>query len=152
MEGEKNHFFRVKVEAREDNPIAVETYKPETHKQFAEDLDDAGFDFEPEDYHTTLVALDNNKVVGFAHIKELPEDFQGLGNGPGIQQLDIISVAPSYQRKGIGKDLMESALNIFPGPVYGFAITGDSEKFVESVSDGRLILGLDQLKRYLDSH
>lgn len=81
----------------------------------------------------TIFALDNDKLVGIVRV---------VGDGASLVYIQDILVLPSYQRRGIGKELIERVLFEYPEYYQINLLTAREEKtmnFYES-------LGFSQVK------
>lgn len=81
----------------------------------------------------TIFALDNDNLVGLVRV---------VGDGASLVYIQDILVLPSYQRRGIGKELMERVLFEYPEYYQINLLTAREEKtmnFYES-------LGFSQVK------
>ncbi len=67
---------------------------------------------------TILIAIMNDKLVGYVQLSDVKIDIQGMKPGPNDQAVNAIYVQSDYQGKGIGRMLMDAA---FEHPRFGGA-------------------------------
>ena len=86
-----------------------------------------------ENSHTTVFAFDQNRLVGF-----------GRALSDGVYQAAIYDVAvhPEYQRKGLGKMIVENIINRLPGCSIILFSSPGKEDFYRKFNFRKLMTGM----------
>lgn len=99
--------------------VITDAFKQEVEAKLVMDIKNES------DFYISLIALDNDKVVG--HIMISPMYLNEIDN---VLCLAPVSVLESYQQKGVGKELIQKALEIaFENEDYDFITVLGSDHY-----------------------